>query len=67
MERRLKEVKLVIKMQLTEEKFNSVEFQEFLEYIQAGGLLKDMSDDELFIAIKIYYFLNERKDRRVLE
>lgn len=60
----MKEVKLVIKLQLTEEKFNTEEFQEFLQYIEQGELIKDMADDELFLAIKTYYFIKKRPQSR---
>lgn len=59
----MKEVKLVIKLQLTDEKFNSEEFQDFLQYIEQGGLLQEMTD-ELFLAIKTYYFIKEKPQSR---
>ena len=65
MERRLGmvDIKVIIKMRLTEDKFNTDEFQEFLDHIKNGKMAQDMQDESesgnMFSFIKTYYFIKK--------
>jgi len=57
------DIKVIIKMRLTEDKFNTDEFQEFLDHIKNGKMAQDMQDESesgnMFSFIKTYYFIKK--------
>ena len=64
----MKEVKVVIKMKMTDAAFESDEFQEFLLSIKNGEMKKEMNEKEegqtMFEKIKIIYFVNNKNPRQ---
>lgn len=61
------DIKVIIKMKLTEDKFNTDEFQEFLNHIKNGKMADDMQDESefgnMFSLIKIFYFIKKPPSR----
>lgn len=60
----MKQVKIIIKIRITDDNFNSPIFQEFIDYVKRGDLSTEMFDEELFESLKTLCFVNKLSDKK---